>query len=82
MNLPKRTKVKKLISGRYGGGKRPLSWDERISGLDEILTSEDEKIILDSNGDQSCPEPGWDILLTSSGKSPGTFKWTLYGISN
>jgi hypothetical protein len=60
-------------------GSKPLSWDDRISGIDEVIDSEGNNIKLFSTGDQSTPAPSWEILLTSEGPD-GSSNWTLYGI--
>lgn len=78
--LPLRTKISKVVSGRYKPGKKPLSWDARISGVDVCIDAEGSEIQLISNGDQSTPAPGWELLLTSC-NDQGQYSWTLYGIS-
>lgn len=80
--LPRRVKVRELLAGRYGPGQRPISWDERRAGTDEVITADGERILLFDSGGQSTPAPGWEILLRA--KAPnheGAFTWTLYGIS-
>ena len=70
--FPRRVKVKEVLLSRYQvrgderytSGKKPLSWDERIAGIDEILTEAGERLKLFSNGGQSTPAPGWELLLT------------------
>lgn len=83
-NLPRRVHVKKVISSRYSSGERPLSWDERVAGIEEIQAEDGELVVLFSNGGQSTPKPGWDILLTqphrSAQASQLALEWTLYGI--
>lgn len=81
MQLPKKIKISKLLKGRYGTEARPLSWDERFAGVDVVLDSDGLEFRLDSTGGQGAPINGWEIVLTGEGTSPGTFKWTLYGIS-
>ncbi len=82
MKLPQKITVSKLVSGRYGTEPKPLSWDERISGVDVVLDSDGLEFQLDSSGDQGSPVEGWEVVLTGEGTSAGTYKWTLYGISN
>lgn len=80
ISLPKRVKISKIVSSRYGsGGIRPLSWDDRIDGVDIVKTTEGEELHLQSSGQQSTPQPSWEILLTSGDHSSG-YKWTLYGM--
>jgi hypothetical protein len=77
---PVRKKVSSVISGRYESGKKPVAWDERISGLDIILDQSGEEVILYSSGDQCTPAPGWELLLTGGSDQGGSI-WTLYGIT-
>ncbi len=77
-HLPRRVRVEKIIESRYADGKRPLSWDERVEGKDKIQTDDSEQITVFSDGGQSPPQPGWEILLTS--KEDDAFRWTLYGL--
>ncbi len=92
-NLPRRIVVNKICSSRYEPGTRPLSWDLRSPGVEEIETSEGEKLLLFSNGGQSSPGVGWELLLTGnptvddiSGvgginhQSEELACWTLFGI--
>ncbi len=70
--FPRRVKIKSVLrsryesrgDGRFLSGSKPLSWDERISGVDEVLTENGERLELFSNGGQSTPAPGWELLLT------------------
>ena len=61
--------VKKLVSSRYQSeasglwSYRPVFWNERLAGFDEIETSEGERLRLFSNRMQSAPGPGWQIIL-------------------
>jgi len=64
--LPRRVVVRQVLSSRYQPGERPLSWDERYPGVETIETIEGETIQLYSNGGQSSPAPGWEILLTKT----------------
>ena len=80
MNLPARRKISKIVSGRYAPGKKPVSWDERIGGIDVCLDEGGSELQLYSTGDQSTPAPGWELLLTDLNEN-GQFSWTLYGVS-
>ncbi len=66
--LPVRRRVKEVVFSRYSAGQRPTSWDDRRAGIECIVTSEGETILLESNGQQSSPAPFWELLLT--GKRP------------
>jgi hypothetical protein len=82
-SLPRRVVVTRVISGRYQPGTKPDSWDSRSPGIEEIESGESERIILYSDGGQSTPSPGWDILLTGTElmeQGKVGFRWTLYGI--
>ncbi len=87
MHLPQRIKVQALLQSRYSveqcndfsGLNRPANWDNRVSGQDQILTTEGHEILLRSNGAQSTPKVGWVLLLTSGNPAEG-YDWTLYGI--
>jgi hypothetical protein len=77
---PVRKKVSAVVSGRYDSGKKPVSWDERIAGLDIVVDESGDEISLYSSGDQSTPAPGWELLLTGASDQGGS-TWTLYGIA-
>lgn len=70
--FPRRVKIKSVIrsryeargDGRFTSGTKPLSWDQRLAGIDEVLTETGETLKLFSNGGQSTPAPGWELLLT------------------
>lgn len=87
MNLPQRITIKEVLSSRYApelltdysGLDRPADWDQRVSGKDVILSSDDQQIVLKSGGGQSTPKQGWVLLLTSGSQEDG-YDWTLYGI--
>ena len=73
--------VSEVLSSRYEPGERPVSWDKRFSGYDEVRTVEGETVRLLSDGGQSSPAPGWELLLTKPSPQDNTaFQWTLYGI--
>jgi len=85
--LPRRVVVKELISGRYSPGARPLSWDERREQVEIVRTTSGEQIKLFSNGGQSTPGAGWELLLTKLRPHQGeeavgeeAIEWTLYGL--
>lgn len=79
---PRRVVVSRVIESRYDSNERPLSWDERVSGYDRIVTDGGETINLLSDGQQSTPKEGWKILLTEEDMidAARAYKWTLYGI--
>ena len=82
-NLPRRITVKSVISSRYEPGERPSNWGEREEGI-EVITTEDsenkgsETLSIFSNGGQSSPAPGWEILLNKA--IDDAFTWTLYAL--
>jgi len=76
----RRVRVGRVVESRYSGGFRPLSWDNRKAGIDIVETIEGEVFRLSSSGQQSCPQPGWDIVLTSGDGEQG-YGWTLYGLA-
>jgi len=90
--LPRRVLVSRVISYRYDDRRRPLSWDKRHAGLESIETAEGEIINLLSNGGQSTPKPGWELLLIKNAEQAdfenqlvewnesSAVTWTLYGI--
>ncbi len=89
--LPRRVIVKEVLDCRYSPGQRPLSWDKRYPGVEGIVTTEGESVTLYSNGGQSSPRPGWELLLLKPADSTpeqsvdedvpsGAISWTLYGI--
>jgi len=80
--LPTRIKVKSVAASRYRKqeGYRPASWEQRKSGIDSVKTTSGEVINLFSDGQQSTPESGWEILLTGGNDKDG-YSWTLYGIT-
>ncbi len=82
MSYPRRVVVSKAISSRYRDGERPVFWEKRQSGPEEIETTSGEKLQLLCSGGQSSPQVGWEILLTSEAEAPhqGAVNWTLFGI--
>ena len=76
---PRRVTVTLISSSRYSNNQRPESWDDRHAGLDSIVTSTGEKIVLFSDGGQSPPQPGWIILVSATTYEGGSL-WTLYSM--
>lgn len=76
----RRVRVASVVSSRYPDGFRPLSWDERRDGIDVIRTTEGAELRLRSDGGQSAPKAGWEIVL-SDGDAHAGYRWTLYGIA-
>ena len=79
--MRKRVVVKRVLEGRYAPGARPLSWDKRVVGNDLIETVAGETVLLASNGGQSTPDAGWELLLSDANTEDGGVEWTLYGIA-
>ena len=85
--LPRQIEVLDIISSRYSPGSRPLSWDQRNSGIEIVKTTDGEEITLYSNGGQSTPQHGWVLVLTrqtdqlSAAETQSAYEWTLFGIS-
>lgn len=77
--FPARVRVAEIVRSRYPGHQRPLSWDRRMAGTDVIRSEEGETLELASDGGQSPPQPGWEVMLTGN-RPDGTFTWTLYGL--
>jgi len=91
LKLPKKISIKEVVSSRYPEGERPTSWEERRAGLEVVKSEEGEIFNLYSNGGQSSPHPGWELLLvervehapnsSDSGKSSvPAYTWTLYAL--
>lgn len=78
--IPRRIRVRRILSSRYAQGARPSEWDLRVEGVDRILSYEGEEISLLSGAMQSPPQPGWEILLRS-GSAAEEYCWTLYGMA-
>ncbi len=76
---PFRVQVESIVSSRYPGHERPLSWDERREGVDVVKTSDQKTLRLLSDGGQSPPQPGWIILISGGDESTG-YRWTLYSM--
>lgn len=81
--LPRRIKVSKVTQSRYQPGNRPVSWDNRKEGIEKVLSDCGEELTLYSNGGQSSPAAGWELLLTEEKPHEGisALTWTLYGLA-
>lgn len=81
MQLPRRVKIKEVVQGRYPTD-RPISWDHRKSGVELVRSAEGETLKLFSNGGQSTPQSGWELLLMREVMVGGdsALEWTLYGL--
>ena len=79
-HLPKSILVKEVVSSRYPGAIRPDSWDDRIAGIDVIIASDGNKYNLLSDGQQSPPQKGWQLVLREGDNRVG-YHWTLYGLA-
>lgn len=63
-------------------------WEERHSGIEKVRTEDGDEVELYSNGGQSSPAPGWELLLLKSRRNPvasgpgdpAAALWTLYGL--
>lgn len=77
--LNQRVKVRQILSSRYQHNQRPARWEQRLDGVDVILTSEGKELRLMSDGGQSPPQIGWEIIITGE-VSTGVYSWTLYGL--
>ncbi len=82
--MQRRVKIESVISSRYQQpGFRPVSWDERRSGIEKVRTADGDTLLLDSASMQSTPAPGWELMLKEpvllkSGET--AYLWTLYGL--
>jgi hypothetical protein len=79
VELPKSVQVESIISSRYAGHQRPLSWDDRREGIDVVRTGDQRTLRLLSDGGQSPPQPGWTIIISEGNESSG-YRWTLYSM--
>lgn len=80
LKLPSQIEVKSVTSNRYDhAGFRPFKWEDRVDGVDEVVTTDGQSIRLLSSGQQSTPSPGWSIILTGGEPRQG-YTWTLYGL--
>ncbi len=77
--LPVCIEVESVLSSRYPGNERPLSWDDRCDGIDTIRTKDQKTLRLLSDGGQSPPRAGWSIVISEGDASKG-YKWTLYSM--
>lgn len=78
-DLPKSILVKEVVTSRYPSGQRPENWDQRIAGIDTVIASDGNSYNLLSDGQQSPPEQGWQIILRDGDNRSG-YHWTLYGL--
>lgn len=78
MKLPKFIVVGKTVTSRYADCVRPQNWDQRIAGIEEVESIDGVRFVLNSEGGQSTPQPGWKIMLLSE-HSEGAYSWTLQG---
>ncbi|MBX7145248.1 MAG: hypothetical protein K1X79_12410 [Oligoflexia bacterium] len=79
--VPCRIKVKSLVSSRYPNHARPLSWEQRVEGVDVVSIDAGGQLKLFSDGSQSPPQPGWELILTEQ-VAQGAYRWTLYGLGH
>lgn len=79
MNIPRCVAIDSVINSRYFDGRRPLSWDNRTRGIDLVRSVDGEQLKLISNGGQSTPNRGWQIILTDGDATSG-YNWTLYSM--
>lgn len=77
--LPRVVKIHSIVSSRYPENLRPSDWERRVQGLDVVIVEGGERLNLQSSGEQSPPQVGWEILLTEAAGN-NSFKWTLYGL--
>ena len=80
-DLPKSIVVTDLVSSRYPTAIRPENWDARSAGIDTVIASDGNKYNLLSDGQQSPPQKGWQVILREGDNRAG-FRWTLYGLDN
>lgn len=79
IKIPHRVRVAEIVSSRYPDNRRPFSWDQRREGIDIIRTADGSLLNLMSDGGQSPPQNGWEIMLTRPVEG-NAFAWTLYGL--
>lgn len=86
--LPARVDVAEIVSSRYpventganaAQPKRPLSWDERVEGVDVVVTKGGHRLKLWSDGQQSPPLAGWGLVI-NGGDAVNGYRWTLYAL--
>jgi hypothetical protein len=77
--MAERVTVAEVLRSRYTPGKRPVRWDERFAGAEVVRSTDDREVLLFSNGGQSSPAAGWELLLTQP-RGEASWEWTLYGI--
>ena len=79
IRIPASVQVKAIIMSRYPQHLRPACWNDRKAGVDVVETIDGREVKLVSEGGQSPPKPGWEIVLTSGDNAQG-YHWTLYGL--
>ena len=88
VRFPCTVTVSELVLSRYDAlylqgvlqrGQRPLSWDDRSAGVDVIRTADGLELRLLSDGGQSPPHPGWQLVLRGGSCDEG-YSWTLYAM--
>lgn len=79
--VPCRIDVADVLSSRYerSANERPLYWDERVDGVDVVVTVEGQTLKLRSDGQQSPPKHGWGLIVTGGDAETG-YLWTLYSL--
>lgn len=80
-STPLKVSVCKLVSSRYPTHQRPESWDERRAGVDVVETLDGKVLKLWSDGQQSPPKEGWELMITENAPD-GAYRWTLYGLGS
>lgn len=80
-STPLKVSVCKLVSSRYPDHERPESWDERRAGVDVVETLDGKVLKLWSDGQQSPPKEGWELMVTAPADE-GAYRWTLYGMGS
>jgi hypothetical protein len=77
--FPKKVTVSQLVESRYKDNRRPLSWDNRVAGVDVVKLEDGTTVRLYSDGGQSPPQPSWSIMISGGDEQQG-YHWTLYGL--
>jgi hypothetical protein len=80
ITCPQRITVEQVVSSRYPPShERPENWADRLAGQDLVRSSDGQLILLQSDGGQSPPQVGWQILLREGNAASG-YEWTLVGM--
>ena len=83
--LPRRIKITSVIKSRYTEIDtdtalcRPKSWDSRLAEVEVVKDHDNQEVKLRSNGGQSSPQEGWELMLTAGDPEQG-YEWTLYSL--